>query len=46
MGKSSLVWSPIHLGLENQYRIYPIGGLEQVEVNIKGVKKKVDFEVM
>jgi hypothetical protein len=30
----------------NQYIIYPIGRLEQVEVNIEGVKKKVDFEMI
>jgi hypothetical protein len=29
MGKPNLVWSPIQLQLENQYRIYPIGRLEQ-----------------
>jgi hypothetical protein len=46
MGKLSLVWSPIQLWLENQYKIYPIGRLEQVEVNIEGVKTKVDFEVI
>jgi hypothetical protein len=46
MGKLNLVWSPIQLRLENQYRIYPIGRLEQVEVNIEGVKTKVDFEVI
>jgi hypothetical protein len=32
--------------LANQYKIYPIGHLEQVEVNIEGVKTKVDFEVI
>jgi hypothetical protein len=31
--------------LANQYKIYPIGCLEQVEVKIEGVKAKVDFEV-
>jgi hypothetical protein len=46
MGKPSLVWSPIQLRLENQYKIYPIGRLEQVEVNIEGVKTKDDFEVI
>jgi hypothetical protein len=34
MGKPNLVWSPIQLQLENQYIIYLIGRLEQVEVNI------------
>jgi hypothetical protein len=46
MGKPKLVWSPIQLRLENQYKIYPIGRLEQVEVNIEGVKTKDDFEVI
>jgi hypothetical protein len=44
MCKPKLVWSPIQLQLANQYKIYPIGHLEQVEVNIKGVKTKADFE--
>jgi hypothetical protein len=44
MGKPKLVWSPIQLRLANHYKIYPIGRLEQVEVNI-GVKTKADFEV-
>jgi hypothetical protein len=30
MGKPNLVWSPIQLRLDNQYRIYAIGRLEQV----------------
>jgi len=30
MGKQNLVWSPIQLWLENQYKIYPIVRLEQV----------------
>jgi hypothetical protein len=44
MGKRNLVWFPIQLKLTNQYKIYPIGRLEKVEVNIGGVKK-LDFEV-
>jgi hypothetical protein len=28
MGKPNLVWSPIQLWLENQYKIYHIGRLE------------------
>jgi hypothetical protein len=46
MGKPKLVWSPIQLQLADQYKIYPIGWLEQVEVNIEGVKTKVDFKVI
>jgi hypothetical protein len=32
--------------LANQYIIYPIGGLEQMEVIIDRVKTKADFEVI
>jgi hypothetical protein len=46
MAKPSLVWSPIQLRLENQYRIYPIGQLEQFEVNIEGVNMKDKFELI
>jgi hypothetical protein len=34
MGKQQLVWFPIQLQLENQYKISPIGWLENVEVNV------------
>jgi hypothetical protein len=44
MGRKNLLWSLIQLRIYNQYKIYPIGRLEQVEVNIDGVKTKVDFE--
>jgi hypothetical protein len=37
---------PHSTSVENQYRIYPIGQLEQVEVNIEGVKTKEYFEVI
>jgi hypothetical protein len=46
MGKPKLVWSPIHISLVNQYILYHIGRLEQVEVNIEGVNMEVDFEVI
>jgi hypothetical protein len=46
MGKPKLVWSPIQRRLSNQYKIYPIGRLEQLEVNIEEVKTKVNFEVI
>jgi hypothetical protein len=46
MGRTNLVWSPIQLRLVNQYMIYPIGQLEQVEVNIQVVKTKEYFEVI
>jgi hypothetical protein len=34
MDKTNLFYSPIQLWLDNQYNIYPIGRLEQVELNI------------
>jgi hypothetical protein len=46
MGKPSFFWPPIQLHLANQYRIYPIGGLEQVEVSIEGLDMKDGFEVI
>jgi len=46
MGKPKLVLSPIQLRLANQYKIYLIGWLEKVEVNIEGVKTKANFEVI
>jgi hypothetical protein len=46
MGKPNLVWSPIQLVVGKSIQIYPIGRLEQVEVNIEGVKMKDDFEVI
>jgi hypothetical protein len=46
MGKPNLVWSPIELKVSIQYRIYPIGELKQVEVNINEVDTKEDFEVI
>jgi hypothetical protein len=32
--------------LANQYKIYPIGWVENVEVNINGVKTTTYFEVI
>jgi hypothetical protein len=46
MGKTNLVWFPVQLRLANQYQMYPIGQLDQVEVNIEGVKTKANFEVI
>jgi hypothetical protein len=46
MGKPTLVWSPIQIKLANQYRIYPICWLQQLEENIEGMKTKADFEVI
>jgi hypothetical protein len=46
MGKPKLVWSPIQLRLENQYKIVPIGRLTGIPVNIDGVCSVTDFEVI
>jgi hypothetical protein len=46
IGKPKLMWSPIQFKITNQYKIYPIGRLEKVEVNINGVETKFDFEVI
>ena len=41
-----MVCSPIKLWLANYYRIYSIGRLENVEVNLGEVKTVADFEVI
>lgn len=46
VGKPKLVRSPIQMRLGNQYKIYLIGKQENIEVNIDGVRSKVDFEVI
>lgn len=46
MDKPRLVWSPIYLILENQYKIYPIGRIEDIEVKVDEVKRKEYFELI
>jgi hypothetical protein len=46
MGKPMLVYSPIQMCMENQYCIYPVGRLENVEVDLVGVNIVADFEVI
>jgi hypothetical protein len=46
LGKPRLTYSPIQLRMENQYCIFPIGRLENVEINVAGVKTVADFEVI
>jgi hypothetical protein len=46
MGKPKLVYSPIQMRMENQYYIFPIGRLHNVEVDLDGVKTIVDFKVI
>lgn len=43
MGKPQLIFSPIQLRMANQYRIFPIGRLKNVEVDLAGVKTTADF---
>jgi hypothetical protein len=46
MGKPKLVYSPIQLRMANQYCIFPVGRLEDVEVDLARVKTYIDFEVI
>jgi len=46
MGKQKLVWSPIQLRLENEYKIVPIGRLTRILMNIDGVQNVTYFEVI
>jgi hypothetical protein len=44
LGKPRLTYSTIQLRMENEYCIFPIGRLGNMEINIAGVKTLVDFE--
>ena len=46
MGDPILVYSPVHLKLENQHRVLPIGRLKGVIIELDGVRTKVDFKVI
>jgi hypothetical protein len=46
MGKRKVVYSPIQLQMEIQYYIYLIDRLQNVEVNLVGVKVVAEFEVI
>jgi hypothetical protein len=46
MGKPMLDYSPIQLCMANQYCIYPVGRLENIKVDIAGVKTMEYFEVI
>lgn len=46
MGKPKLVWSLIHLRIENQKNIIPFGRLELVPIDIEGVRSTIAFEVI
>ena len=46
LGWPWMTYLPIQLRMVNQYCIVPIGRLEEVEVDIAGVKTYTDFEVI
>jgi hypothetical protein len=46
LGKPRLMYSPFQLRMENQYCIFPIGRLENVEIDVVGIKIVADFEVI
>lgn len=46
MGRPVLQWSPIQLRMANQQKIFPMGRLEGVTVDIEGVSAQADFEVI
>jgi hypothetical protein len=46
MGKPKMIYSPIRLRMANQKAVSPFGRLEHVPVDIEGVRKFADFEVI
>jgi hypothetical protein len=46
MGYPTLGYSHVHMKLENQHRVLPIGRLKGVTVDLDGVHTKADFEVI
>jgi hypothetical protein len=46
LGKPQLVYSAIQLRMENLYCIFPIGRMENVEIDVVGVMTKTNFEVI
>ena len=46
LGKPQFTYSPIQLRMANQYFIFPMGILENVEIYVVGVKIVADFEVI
>jgi hypothetical protein len=43
MGEPTLGYSPVQLKLENQHRVFPIGRLKGVTIDLDGVCTKDDF---
>ena len=46
MAKLKLAFSPIQLRLANQQRVIPLGRLSNILIDLEGVHKLVDFEVI
>jgi hypothetical protein len=46
LGKPQLVYFPIQLRMENQYYIFPVQRLENVDVDVVRVKMTSDFKVI
>jgi hypothetical protein len=46
MGEPTQGYSPIQLKLLNQHRVFPIGRLKGVTVDLDGVRTKAYFEVI
>ena len=46
MGSPKMQSSPIRLWLANQERVYPLGILPNIPVDIDGVRSLADFEVI
>ena len=46
MGRLVLQGSPIQLQMENQQKIFPIGRLQGVTIDIEGASAQADFEVI
>ena len=46
MGSPKMQSSPIRLRLANQERVYPLGRLLNIPIDIDGVQSLVDFEVI
>ena len=46
MGKPMLGWSPVQRRLANQAKVQPIDRVSNLVVNIEGMKKHADFDVI
>ena len=46
MGRPTLQWSPIQLRMANQQKIFPMGRLQGVTVDIEGARAQAYFEAI